>query len=552
MDYITGDNKHHDGKVRVRERTRVLRYGDAPQEENVYYLHSSAPRPFNVSDRIFAWICLFLGYIFCCSLPIKDYPIIGFGFVLLLFSITSFFLIKHKAVFRPIPVAAAVSAVVLSFALVFTGNTLLWVFAYAYSLVVYCYFLFSASGNRARRGFTDYIAVDFIEALFVAPFFGFTKLFKAMFVGLSKRKRQKIVKSITNSAVALIPISIFFVLLSYDWKAVNEYGNIPEVAALDVIYRVLSIGFAIPIAMYIFGLYSLTLERKRRHSVVKGWLSKMSEEMKIMPAKGLLFVAVTVLSAYVAYVIVKWEEIFAGFTDYLPIDETVSELARAGLLEATAISVINIIVILTMVLLVRRYSIKSNLPFKILTVVYCLYSIFLISVSSMKMLRCIRELGLSRNRIYGLWTMVLLAVVCLIIIVKQFVPRFKALATIMSVAIVLFGALAFSNVDLQVSNHNINGYINGTYDTVDVDSASLLGDDAVPDLVRLYEFLDEKVENNTANEEETKMFYNLYVTLNDRQAQYEENKHNIFAYNVPRARAVKALQQIDLSKETSK
>ena len=139
------------------------------------------PAPgFSGSDVVFAWLSLLLGFMFCQCFPVMEYPFGGFLFMAVLYIATAVILLVQK-VRIPLPCwLSALSAIVISGALVLTDNGFLVFCANAYGLVTYCHFVFAAFGNgvdtdkfeRIYAMLLDeiYAACPDVKIMLIAPF----------------------------------------------------------------------------------------------------------------------------------------------------------------------------------------------------------------------------------------------------------------------------------------------------------------------------------------------------------------------------------------------
>lgn len=173
-------------------------------------------RSFTNVEVVFAWFCYIAGYLFCRVVPISENPFGGFLFTIVLFVATIIVLVIKKAKFSVMSWLAVVSAITMSTSFILTTNDTLIFFAYLYSLAAYCYFVYSATGNSLKKGLSDMIIADYINALFVYPFHSLEQMIKAMFSNKSSKSSKVISRALLGLAIALIPTVIVLCLLSYD------------------------------------------------------------------------------------------------------------------------------------------------------------------------------------------------------------------------------------------------------------------------------------------------------------------------------------------------
>ena len=149
-------------------------------------------RDYSAAECVFAWLCLLAGYLFCRAFPVWENPLGGFVVILLLFIAATVVLLRRGRKPGWGAVLAALSAVMIAASLILITNGFLRFLAYTYALAVFCYYVYAATGNSLQKGFSDFIAIDFLKALFVMPFCSLSHVFKAMFTGKGKRSGKLI------------------------------------------------------------------------------------------------------------------------------------------------------------------------------------------------------------------------------------------------------------------------------------------------------------------------------------------------------------------------
>lgn len=498
------------------------------------------PRSFTSVESIFAWLSLLSGYIFCRVFPANSNPLGAVIFILLLF-IATFVVLKVKQFkIGILPLLAAASAIIISLTLIFSGNAFLNFFAYTYALIVYFYFVYSATGNSLQIGFSNFILIDFIKALFVTPFLSFGSLFKAMF---SSRNGGKLsLKILAGLGLAIIPTAIVLSLLSYDNSFLNLWNSIFKFNFLNLLAHIGSLILGIPIGMYIFGLFISSADKKCTQILTVESCKNTSEKLKKIPTLTSVFATAPILFVYVIFFISQWQYYISGFTGKLPEDFSYAEYAREGFFQLCAVSVINLIIIITVMLVTRRTFDTPSPTLKLLGIIFSAFTLILISTALAKMAMYINFYGLTQKRIYATWLMVVLALIFIFIAVQQLAPKLKTVALSFSVVVVLFGILALSNVNGIIAKYNVERYISGNFETVDIAALTDLGDAAVPELVKLYDYIEEGVDSGKITSEDFNIYSQLKRELKDAEKEYSKTENNIFAFTLPRYRAEKALE----------
>ncbi|MBQ6625840.1 MAG: DUF4173 domain-containing protein [Ruminococcus sp.] len=522
------------------------------------------PREFSVKETIFAWISFVLAYLFCLSIPIADNPLGALVVIVLMFVSTACaVLIKGKKL-KIMPVLVAISALVVSTSLIITANGFLHFFAFTYSLAAYCYFLYAISSDNIFR-FTDSIVIDFFKAIFILPFCSFPAMFIAMFSGKKNKSGKIILKILIGVGVALIPCTVILALLSYDSSFTDLLKRVFDFEAKDIFTHIVSIFFGFPVGAYVYGLFVSSSDNKCKDVVTADSCNKILPKIRIAPVITVLTAVVPILAIYVFFFVSQWQYYISGFTGVLPKNFSHAQYAREGFFQLCTVSVINLLILVAISLLLKRKEDKKSILLKVISVVFSLFTLVLISTAIAKMVMYIEQYGLTPKRVYASWFMIVLAVVFLLIILKQFIKKLKLIVISLTVLVVMFAALSLSGVDTFIAHYNVDRYLDKTLDTVDIDAMEDLGDAAIPQLTRLANILDEKndtdvmeveydykleyveeyeYEDDKPSDYEI-MYYKLAMCLQDRvyhiDGTYEKSDPTIWEFNIPRYEAERTL-----------
>ncbi len=511
------------------------------------YTPASPGRTFTPGECIFAWLCLIGGYAFWKFMPVENAPLGGFLLILTAFIATAVISVIRGAVLRPLPVITAVSAVVAASAMVICSNTFLYCFAYCYSLAAYCYFIYAVNGNPTKKGFNDLIPVDFIKSLFILPFCSFGYLFKAVFSGRGKGNGKAFFKILLGIAIALIPTGIVITLLSYDSNFRELLRNIFNFRFIDFFTFTVRLSLAIPTAMYVYGLFISSADHKCENVLTEETCDKITAKVKFLPAATTLTAALPLLAVYILFFISQWDYYISGFTGVLPDGLSYADYARDGFFQLCTVSVINLIVIIISMIFMQQKNESGKIILRAMSISYSIVTLILISTALSKMFMYIDYYGLTQKRIYSTWLMAVIAIIFILIIIRQFVPSFKITACSLSVCVVMFAGLALVNVDSLIAKYNVNSYLQGTLDKVDVTSLMELGDSAVPELVNLAQELESRIDNGLAGKSEKQIYETLIRKLSDKVSDYNDEDKDFFSYTIPYIRAQKALAKIDFT-----
>ena len=492
------------------------------------------PRVFAAAESAFAWLSVLFGYLFCRTVPVIKNPLGGLLFIAALFTSTAvvLFVLKKKISVSAYMIAA--SALLLSASLIISANGLVATVSYLYSMAAYIYFVYTANGNSIQQPIGELFFFDFIKSAFFMPFVSFGKMFLAMF-GKSSRTGKIILKILIGIGLAIIPTLIIRFLLSFDAGFNAILNKIFKISFWDVFSHSVSLQFGIPIGMYIFGLFLSSCDKKAANVMNAEKCRKSSERMKIMSSTSALISVMPIMLLYIIFFISQWKNYFSAFSGVLPSDTIYSTYARSGFFELCGVAVVNLIIILLISLFTKRSG--KGIIIRIINSVLSFMTVILICTAMSKMILYIDRFGLTPKRVYASWFIIVLAVIFIFIIIKQIIKHFNFAALTVIACVLLFALLGLSGTDTLIAEYNVDRYISGTLEKIDLDAMSDLGDSAIPALVKYGDTLD-------PNSEEYKR---LLIYLEE----YEKGlSDSFFGITVPREKAKKALNSAEwLNKE---
>jgi len=518
--------------------------------EPVYAPQCESPTPennkrsFSVAESVFAWLSLIFGYLFCRVFPLRESPFGGFLFTLLLF-VSSFIILKVlKKKFSLMTVLISLSAVIVSFSLVSTSNNFLHFFSYLYSLAVFGYSIYSACGNNVKNGFTDLIIADFFKALIIMPFCSFGCMFRAMFAGKKKGNRKIFLKILIGIAITILPTFIVFGLLSYDSDFTILLNNIFDFEFDDFWSHLGSLILGVPLGLYIYGLFISSVDKKCKDVLSEENSAKALHNMRIAPVATIIAAVIPLMFLYIVFFISQWKYYISGFTGVLPENFSYASYAREGFFQLCAVAVINLIVITAVILFLKREKTASKLVLKATVLVFSAATLILISTAVAKMVMYINTYGLTPKRVYSTWFMLLIALVFILISLKIFVKKFKVVALSFVLAVVMFTLISVPNVDAFIAKYNVDRYINGTLQTVDLEAMEELGSSAIPSLIELNEHIDKLIESENYSRVDVVLDAKIKDYFIDMSAKLRHSDRNIFSYTIPDKIAQKELKEI--------
>lgn len=511
------------------------------------YVVDNKKREYTGVESAFAWISFIFGYFFCKVFPAHVNSFGAFLLVLLAFGATTVVLKVKKVKIGLMPAILAGSAVVISATLILSSNNMLQSLANAYAMVTYCYYIFAANGNSTKKGFNDFIVVDYHKALFVAPFNKLGSMLQGMFSGRTKKSGAVLGKLIKGGLIAFIPTILVCGLLSYDrgfYRIIENMGSYIDMDAGNVFSNIWQLGLGIIVGQYVFRLFLASSDKEVEATNEEECVAKLKSIQKAHVITTLTAV-LPIIFIYVIFFISQWGYYMSAFSGKLPEGLSYAEYAREGFFQLCMVSFINMIIIVFVQLFM---NVENPVVAKIkvgIVITYAICTLILIATAMSKMTLYIESYGLTQKRVYSSWLMIVLAILFVVAAVKQFVKKLNAVAVSMAVVVVMFAGLALSNVDGLIARYNVDRYLEGSLETVDVWAMRDLGDAAVPEVVYLYNELDERGAEDVYSSENVQ-YDKTETYLKEKILYYTNEPRGMMTYTVPYLKAKAALDSTSL------
>lgn len=511
------------------------------------YVVNNKKREYTGVESAFAWISFIFGYFFCKVFPAHVNSFGAFLLVLLAFGATTVVLKVKKVKIGLMPAILAGSAVVISATLILSSNNMLQSLANAYAMVTYCYYIFAANGNSTKKGFNDFIVVDYHKALFVAPFNKLGSMLQGMFSGRTKKSGAVLGKLIKGGLIAFIPTILVCGLLSYDrgfYRIIENMGSYIDMDAGNVFSNIWQLGLGIIVGQYVFRLFLASSDKEVEATNEEECVAKLKSIQKAHVITTLTAV-LPIIFIYVIFFISQWGYYMSAFSGKLPEGLSYAEYAREGFFQLCMVSFINMIIIVFVQLFM---NVENPVVAKIkvgIVITYAICTLILIATAMSKMTLYIESYGLTQKRVYSSWLMIVLAILFVVAAVKQFVKKLNAVAVSMAVVVVMFAGLALSNVDGLIARYNVDRYLEGSLETVDVWAMRDLGDAAVPEVVYLYNELEERGAEDVYSSENV-LYDRVENYLMEMILDSANEPRDAMSYTVPYLKAKAALDSTSL------
>ena len=335
---------------------------------------------------------------------------------------------------------------------------------------------------------------------------------------------------------------------------------IKDIGLDTVVEHIVSACLGIPVAMYVYGLLVSSKDRKCANTPNAENCRVAGEKTKIAPVATVLAAVIPISLIYIIFFISQWKYYVSGFVGALPSETSYADYARSGFFQLTAVAFINFVIIALVGLLMKRDGKGAKIVQKTVSVILSLMTLVLISTAAAKMIMYIDVYGLTPKRVYASWFICVLAVLFLLVIIKQFAQKLRLVTVSALVVTVMFAGLAFSNIDGIIARYNVERYMNGSLSEIDVVALIDCGDSAVPALADYVKWEDEKNGTDAAKRPavvcdegyfygnrfdsyEEEQPYTLAVRFLYAKAYAYKSDNNFFSASVPVARARKALEK---------
>ena len=520
-------------------------------------------RRYTAAESVFAWLCFVLGYLFIRVFMDGFRPLGELLFVILLYALTFVVVKLENARFNAPAVISLLSGLAVSFSTVISSNGGVRFFAFAYALASYTYFVYTVFGNKLAKGFTNLLLVDFFKSAFILPFASFGKIFHGLIPKKGEKCGKGFLRVLFGIALAFSPCVIIIALLFYDESFRNLFKFFDNIGFDTVVEHIVSAGFGIPVAMYVYGLLISSKDKKCENTPNAENCRVAGEKTKIAPVATVLAAVIPISLIYVIFFISQWKYYDSGFVGALPSETSYAEYARRGFFQLTAVAFINFVIIALVGLLMKRDGKAAKIVQKAVSVIFSLMTLVLISTAAAKMIMYIDVYGLTPKRVYASWFICVLAVLFLLVIIKQFAQKLRLVTVSALVVTVMFAGLAFSNIDGIIARYNVERYMNGSLSEIDVVALIDCGDSAVPALADYVKWEDEKNGTDATRRPAVvygeEYFYNICFDSTERKQPYTlavrflyakayayKSDNNFFSASVPVARARKALEAVGI------
>lgn len=342
------------------------------------------------------------------------------------------------------------------------------------------YLVYSASAGN--KDIERYLPFAVCKAIFEYPFSHFGKQAAITQDRLSKSKAGSNVKYIIIGLLITIPVTavVASLLMSADDGLEEMLTDMFYRIFSDEIWEViLQLCLAVPCSMYLFGMLYANTHRDKIRPLEEQNCIKTLFSMRFI-SNLVMYTAVTPLCIlYVMFFFSQASYFLSAFSGELPNGFTYADYARKGFFELFAVAVINLLVLCFISLFSKKAGKEKPFALKLYSVVLSIFTLILIATAMSKMVMYIDNYGLTELRVYTSWFMVLLALIFVLVIIKQFRYDMKFTKHLAVIFTLLFAVLCFSRPEALIAKYNIEMYRSGHLEELDTDAILRMSDDGL-------------------------------------------------------------------------
>ena len=436
--------------------------------------------PVALRDRVMALILLALCYL-VCRFPIQDRPLLGLAYGLLFYGLTLWHF-RFQVGRRALCLFSVGAVFLLSHLL--SGNGPVRFFARWFAVLLWGYGVYCAGGNSAEERLGDLFVPECFKANLLMPFSRLGTFFTIVFTGGRRNWLKTVLLMLLGLGLALIPLLLVVNLLQYDPAFEGLLGklfseSLPEAVFERVLFLMLAVVMAALLMSCLFGSRTHALSAVLDQAGVENFRRRR----RFLPLAVSGTMLVPLLAVYGLFFFSQWPIYTSAFTGVLPAGYTYADYAREGFFQLCAVCAINGVLYLFVSLFTRMG--KGHGFRRALLTALCLCSLILAATAFSKMVLYIRAYGLTPNRVYASWAMVLLTGAFLLALVGIFCRKLNMTRAMLLLFTVLFGCLCLCDTNALIASYNVRAYEQGRLDSVDTGVFWELGDSAAPAAARL-------------------------------------------------------------------
>lgn len=348
-------------------------------------------------------------------------------------------------------------------------------------LIIFCVGtmeIFALSGRLDKSVSNFRVIGNTISLGLRALFINFGKPFRALGT-MGKGKRKSLLYALIGIVIALpVLILVISLLSSADAVFRNVFSglgdwlkNIGIGAALRRVIRT-----AVLALMFFSSLYFLAQPRKEKPGHIPGSTA--------LPAIPYIIILTLLNVLYALFVAIQFAFLF-GNRETAAMNGGYAEYARSGFFQLTAVAIINLAAVLLTSVSVRSRD-KIGAAVKLLSILLVLFTAVILASAAYRMSLYVSTYGLSVLRLLTFWAMAVIALLLAAATVKIFKKNFRFWPVLLSVVLACWLIFSWSNPDARIAEFNVDMYLGGAADEIDLQYLSTVSPETLPALERLY------------------------------------------------------------------
>ena len=446
---------------------------------------------------LFALFAVLLAYLFTHIIPLVNIPLGTIVFTVLLFCGTLVYGILNGAKIKLRSLIAMFCGLVFSSYHFLNGIASSGAYypVFLLTLSAYGYFVYVLFGNHKAAFPGAPMLLEWLQAVVMYPFQSFPDMFITIFRHEKKRKGnwRAILSTVIGMLIALLLAFAVIQLLSFDenFKAFTEQIKSLFVWDFDRGFEVfVRMMFAVPCGALLFGMVHAALKHKNPGFATENTVGVIADHIHIVPFVIVALPAALLIPIYGLFFFSQMPYYVSAFSHQLPAAYSAADYARNGFFELCGVASINAGLSMMLNLFTKHGGKATNVLRKIIIALLSLETLILIATALSKMFLYMERFDLTLTRLWPTFFLCFLAVGFFVLLLSLVWKKIKVMPILLSLGILFAVVYPFCQDTRLVAKYNTDSYFakieNGEEARIDVTYLSLLGEAAVPELVRIY------------------------------------------------------------------
>lgn len=289
------------------------------------------------------------------------------------------------------------------------------------------YWTLAASGKLLLNQKTSqWLFFDWWNSIAAIPFSNFSCQFlillgktKKQNQETNKKKENPVISILIGLAIALPALFIILPLLSRaDAAFENMILNLLHYICEHLLLTFIRILLAIPVASYLFGLAYGGISGRNTDQLNRDAIIQTGNRLRKIPDTAIITAIAVICGVYLVFIAIQGDYLFSAFLGVMPEGFIYSEYARRGFFELCQIGAWNMI-LLGCAGFFSKTEREKNPGLRIISVCLSILTLLIIATAMSKMGMYINVYGLTINRVLTMVFMIWMALVFVLVILRQ-------------------------------------------------------------------------------------------------------------------------------------